>query len=63
MGKGIPRVRRWRVTFDNGTQRDIWAPTKRLAALNMRLGQDVWRPIKSIGLLRKQRTHGGKSLI
>lgn len=36
MTKGIPKVRAWRVTLENGERYLVWAPNKVLARLNFR---------------------------
>jgi hypothetical protein len=54
MSRAIPSVKRWRVTFTNGTRIIIWAPTRRLALLNTRLGEGCWGAVKSVGLIRSR---------
>jgi hypothetical protein len=52
MGRGIPTCRLWRVTFIDGAEVEVTAPTRRLALLNVR-GMGYWKTIRSIGVIRK----------
>ncbi len=48
----IPSVKLWRVTFTDGATREVWAPTKLLARLNVRHGGlGDYRSIRTVGLL------------
>ncbi len=48
----IPKVKPWKVTFVDGSVILVWAPTRRLAILNTRMGEGRWDPIKTVGLPR-----------
>ena len=53
--RGIPPVKLWRVTFTDGASIQVYAPTHRLALLNVRIGEAMWGPIRSIGVIRSRR--------
>ena len=47
MSLSIPSVRAWRATLDTGERWLVWAPTKKLAVLNLR-GAGCWRPVEKL---------------
>lgn len=53
MRAGVVNVRAWLVTMEDGTRYLVYAPNRRLAVLNLRLGGGVWRPIKTVGRLKR----------
>lgn len=58
MSRGIPRVREWIVTTEDGVRHVVLAPTRRLALLNFRHNFG-YAPVRSVGVPRKwaQRIH------
>lgn len=53
MSRGIPPVKEWRITMEDGRVFRVLGCTRRLAVLNLRAAP-VWAPIAKIGLFRKQ---------
>ncbi len=49
-------VKLWRVTFDDGSRVEVYAPTRRLCLLNTRFDGN-WQAIRTIGRIRQKRSN------